>query len=119
MAKAKKTTAKKKAPVKKAKKPKVVDGKFEEINKAVNEGLTVGEIFTIEFVEEDEGGAIMNIGFTELGDKAISALRKRNPKIKEKDIEEYVRGISARLIVFLSEKIKEQDKKPDDEEQPT
>jgi hypothetical protein len=77
------------------------------INQEDFEGLTVGDIFDISFDGENKKGASFKIGFTELGNKAINDLMKRNPKITEKDVEEYIRKVSINLLVLYSQKIKE------------
>lgn len=89
---------------------------MEEINDQIKSKLNelkVEDIFEISFIDEEDGGALMDIGFTELGDKAMGDLMKRNPKITEKDIEEYIKGVASNLLVMLSEKVKK-----DTDEQP-
>lgn len=88
---------------------------FEEIDAKLQKGLTVDDIFVIRFLDDDKTGALMDVGFTEIGNQAIKDLMKRNPKITEKDIEDYIRRISARLIVLVSEKLKaEEEEKNND-----
>jgi hypothetical protein len=84
----------------------------EEIAKGL-EGFKVEDIFTIDFNEEDPEGSLFQIGFTDLGSKAIDDLMKRYPQITEQHIEVYVKSIASRLLVFLSEKIKQDEKDKD------
>jgi len=109
----KKTTKKTNQKTKTTKSKKTKDitqpEKFLEIDRELNkEDLRVKDIFEIKMFDEDDDGTIMHVGFTELGNKAVNALMKRNPKITEEDVEAYVRGISSRLIVLLAEKYLEE-----------
>lgn len=81
----------------------------EQIAKGL-EGFKVEDIFTIDINEEDTDGSLFQIGFTELGSNAIDKLMKKYPQITEQHIEVYVKSIASRLLVFLSEKIKQDEK---------
>ena len=74
-------------------------------------GLKVEDVFTIDLNEEDPDGSLFEIGFTEMGSKAIDALIKKYPQVTEEHIQVYVKSVASRLLVYLAEKHKEQENK--------
>ena len=85
----------------------------EQIAKGL-EGFKVEDIFTIDINEEDSNGSLFQIGFTELGSKAIDTLMKKYPQITEQHIEVYVKSVASRLLVFLAENIKKDEQAKED-----